>query len=166
MAFLLIVILAPFIEELMFRTLLVPSHTDLILFLAVWPLFLISAFIPVEVNVVVKLVFMASFLFSIVYIGKNLIREEETVKIRLWLNRFKVPIWIATSLLFGFVHVTNYVEDYTLDFALFLLIVPRIFAGFFCGYVKLKNKSIAYSILLHALNNGFAFTLLNLGASS
>ncbi|MEH6406762.1 MAG: CPBP family intramembrane glutamic endopeptidase [Leeuwenhoekiella sp.] len=159
-AFIAIVIFAPIAEEMMFRTLIKPRHIDIVLFMAVWPVFFLLRFVPIDVYWVVKLIFTAVFLFSVTYIGKQLIPEEQTESVRYWLNKFNIPVLVVTSLIFGFVHINNYVEEFTVNLVLFLLIFPRILAGFMLGWIKLKNKNLVWSMALHAMNNGFAFIFI------
>tara|TARA_R110002020_G_scaffold171816_3_gene361875 strand:- start:1937 stop:2602 length:666 start_codon:yes stop_codon:yes gene_type:complete len=159
-AFIMIVVFAPIIEEMMFRSLIKPNHIELVLFLAIWPVFFLTRFIPLDVYWWLKLIFIAIFLFTVVYIGQQIIPKEKTEKIRGWLTKRNSILLILTSLLFGFVHINNYVEEFTFNLALFLLILPRIIAGFMMGLVKIRNKYLPWSIALHALNNGFAFAIL------
>ena len=159
-AFIMIVVFAPIIEEMMFRSLIKPSHIEVVLFLAIWPVFFLVRFIPLDVYWGLKLIFIAIFLFTVVYIGQQLITEEKTERIRQWLTKKNIVLLVITSLLFGFVHINNYVEEFTFNLALFLLILPRIIAGFMMGLVKIRNKQLPWSMALHALNNGFAFTIL------
>lgn len=159
-AFILIVVFAPIAEEMMFRTLVRPRHLDIILFLAVWPVFFLVRFVPLDVHWAVKIAFTLIFLFAVTYIGGELLPKNRTITIRNWLNRHKNLLLIITSLIFGFVHITNYVEAFTINLTLFLLILPRIIAGFMLGFVKLKNTSLIWSMLLHAMNNGMAFAFI------
>ncbi len=158
--FVLGVVFAPIIEEMMFRTLIRPSHNDIILLLCSWPIFYVNRFIPVDVHWLLKLGFIAIFLFTTFYILRQLIPEERTEKVRIILSDYKIPALIITSLIFGLVHINNYVETFVIDIALFMLIVPRIISGAMMGWVKLKNKHLGWSIALHALNNGVVIVLM------
>ncbi|HEA29387.1 MAG TPA: CPBP family intramembrane metalloprotease [Leeuwenhoekiella sp.] len=161
-ALIMIVLVAPIIEEMMFRSLLKPSHIELVLFVIIWPVFFLLRFVPLDVHWGLKLVFTGVFLFSAVYIAQQLIPRERTLKLRAWLGRYEYVIWIVTSLVFGFVHITNYVDHFTINLALFLLILPRILAGFMIGWVKLNNKHLPWAMALHAMNNGMAFFFIYL----
>jgi len=161
-ALIMIVIVAPVIEEMMFRSLLKPSHIELVLFVVIWPVFFLLRFVPLDVHWVLKLTFTGVFLFTAVYIGQQLIPRERTLTVRNWLSRYEFLIWIITSLVFGFVHITNYVDHFTINLALFLLILPRILAGFMIGWVKINNKNLPWAMALHAMNNGMAFFFIYL----
>ncbi len=161
-ALIMIVVVAPVIEEMMFRSLLKPSHIELILFIVIWPVFFLLRFVPLDVHWGLKLTFTGVFLFTVAYIAQQLIPRERTLNIRNWLCRYEVLIWIITSLVFGFVHITNYVDHFTINLALFLLILPRILAGFMIGWVKISNKNLPWAMALHAMNNGMAFFFIYL----
>lgn len=152
--FVLAVIFAPIIEEMMFRTLIKPSHTDIILLLCSWPLFYINGFLPDDVHWSIKIGFIALCLILQFYIVNQLIPNERTVKVRTFLNKHYIPVLIVSSLLFGLVHINNYVDDFMINAALVLLIVPRILSGFMMGLIKIKNEGLEWSMGLHAINNG------------
>ncbi|WP_339848584.1 CPBP family intramembrane glutamic endopeptidase [uncultured Dokdonia sp.] len=158
--FVLAVIFAPIIEEMMFRTLIKPSHSDIILLLCSWPLFYSNKFIPADVHWVIKLGFIAIFLFTVFTILKQLIPEQRTLKLRNFLSRHAMVVLIVSSLLFGMVHINNYVDTFALNAALIALIIPRIISGFMMGLLKIKNENIAWPMALHAMNNGFVIIIL------
>lgn len=154
------VVLAPLIEEGMFRTLIKPSRNELIFFLCIWLFVLTLAFIPQNVNWMIKygfliLFFILSFIFLREFIPvswqKNLCR---------FLSRHYKVIWLITSVVFGMVHIFNYVEGFELNFVLLLLIFPRIIAGYFFGKIKVENKGLVWPIAMHAMNNGLVFIVL------
>lgn len=158
--FLLAVVLAPVIEEGMFRTLIKPSRNELLFFVSIWILVLVMGFLPLEMFWAVRygsllLVFLASF-----FLLKVLIPDSWQDKLSQSLAKYYKVLWILTALIFGMVHVFNYVEGFKLDFVLFLLIIPRIIAGFFFGKVKVENRSLFWPITLHAMNNATVFLLL------
>ena len=158
--FVLAVIFAPIIEEMMFRTLIKPSHSDIMLLLCSWPLFYSNKYIPADVHWAIKLGFMAIFLFTVFTILKQLIPEHRTLKIRNFLSRHATVVLIVSSLLFGMVHINNYVDTFVLNAALIALIIPRIISGFMMGIIKIKNNHIGWSMALHAMNNGFVIIIL------
>lgn len=155
-ALIMIVIVAPVIEEMMFRSLLKPSHIELILLSWSGQCFS-AALCSARCALGLKIGFYGCFLFTFVYIAQQLIPPERTLNLRNRLNRYEFLIWIVSSLVFGFVHITNYVDHFTINLALFLLILPRILAGFMIGWVKINNKNLPWAMALHAINNGMAF---------
>lgn len=154
------VILAPIIEEGMFRTLIRPSQNDLMFFLTVWILVLVTAFIPLDIFWAVKYVFLIllailSFLFLKEFIP--LYWQQSLCK---FLERYYIAVWLITAVIFGMVHIFNYVEGFQLDFVLFLLVIPRIIAGFFFGKIKIENNGLLWPILMHGMNNATVVLLL------
>lgn len=154
-----ILILAPVLEEAMFRTLIKPSHFDLMLFFAIWPTVLINGFIPSETHWTINALFIIVLLFTLSYVLSLLIPEKYTLKIRAFLERFHISIWVVSSVIFGLVHISNYVDSFTFNLALFILTAPRIIAGFMMGWVKIKNGAIYWSMALHFMNNALPFLL-------
>lgn len=158
--FVLAVIFAPIIEEMMFRTLIKPSHSDIILLLCSWPLFYANRFIPADVHWMIKLGFIAVFLFTIFTLLKQLIPDAYTARIRRFLEKHTTAVLIVSSLIFGLVHINNYVDGFVINAALIALIIPRIISGFMMGITKIKNDHIVWPMALHAMNNGFVIIML------
>tara|TARA_Y100000815_G_C13341656_1_gene500204 strand:+ start:1394 stop:2065 length:672 start_codon:yes stop_codon:yes gene_type:complete len=154
-----ILILAPVLEEIMFRTLIRPSHLELMLFFMIWPIFFIGTIVPIDAHWAITAVFIGVLLFSLAYLLSQLIPEKRTLGLRNFLDRQYLFFWFASSIVFGFVHITNYVDNYMVNLALFVLIAPRIIAGFMMGWIKLKNGSLAWSMALHFMNNALPFLL-------
>jgi len=65
---------------------------------------------------------------------------------------FKIAIYTST-LLFGFIHITNY--ELTLRILLFspFLVAPQVFLGFYLGYTRVRF-GLLWAIALHACFNG------------
>jgi len=66
--FILACIFAPIVEEMMFRTLIKPSHNHLILFICSWPVFIGLRFLPKTIYWGVIIVFAVVLLFTLFYI--------------------------------------------------------------------------------------------------
>lgn len=146
-------IFAPIVEEMMFRTLIKPSHSDLILFICSWPVFLGSRFLPESIHWLLRLTFAMIVLFTLHTILKQLIPENATAYLRKKLKQYIIPVLIVSSLVFGLVHISNYVTDFTINPALVILVIPQVIAGFVLGWVKHKNTHITWSMGLHFMNN-------------
>lgn len=151
--FILACVFAPIVEEMMFRTLIKPSHSDLILFICAWPVFLGAGYLPESIHWLLRLAFSGIVLFTAHYILKQLITEEKTTYIRSNLSKYVLPVFIATAITFGLVHILNYVDGFTFNLALVILVIPQIIAGVMLGWVKLKTREIGWPMLLHFMNN-------------
>lgn len=151
--FVLACIFAPIVEEMMFRTLIKPSHSDLILFICSWPVFLGSGYLPVDIHWLLRLAFSGVALFAMHYIVKQLIPENSTAFIRQKLSKYVLAVLVITSILFGLVHISNYVTEFTFNIALLILVIPQIIAGFMLGIVKQKTEGLGWSMGLHFMNN-------------
>ena len=156
---LLAVVLAPILEEGIFRSLIRPTKTSIFFFFGCLFYTVGESVFPSEANwiLVNAILILSIFIFCL---GLNELLPAENWKILIrFLNRFKIPIWIVSALLFGFVHVFNYVENIYFDMVLFIMIFPRIIAGYFFGKIKLENKQMIWPILMHSMNNGIVILL-------
>lgn len=151
--FLLACVFAPIVEEMMFRTLIAPSHSDLILFVCAWTVFLGASHLPDSIHWLVKFGFSMILLFTCHTILKQLIPERHTAIIRHKLSQFVLPILIASAILFGLVHISNYVTSFTVNLSLLILVIPQIIAGFMLGWIKRVNHHISWPMALHFMNN-------------
>lgn len=159
--FLLAVVLAPVIEEGMFRTLIKPSRNEFIFFLSIWILVLVMGFVaPLEIFWAIKYGSLLLLLVFTFFLLKALIPDSWQMKLSKFLTEHYLVLWILTALVFGMVHIFNYVEGFQLDFVLFLLIIPRIISGFFFGKIKIENRSLIWPITLHAMNNATVLLLI------
>lgn len=150
---LLAVVFAPLIEEGMFRTIIRPSPNEFIFFLCSWLLLLELAFFPDYVHWGLKflfllLVFIITFLFL-----KEVIPYRWKILLCIFLRHYYKFVWGLTALVFGLVHIFNYVDAFEINLTLFLLIVPRIIAGYFFGKIKIENRSLIWPVAMHAMNN-------------
>lgn len=146
--------IAPFLEEGVFRSLIKPSENGIPLFLCSLLSIPALLIIPRQAYWVLKFgILLVSFLL-LFYFFKNFIPSHISKKIRGFLSRHINLIWLSSSVLFGLVHISNYVESFELNLPLFLLIFPRIIAGYFFGKIKIENQGFIWSVIMHAMNNG------------
>ncbi len=154
------IIFAPLVEEAMFRTLIKPSQNELIFFLCSWIFVGVISFIPADIFWAIKYGFLILFMILTFLFLKEFIPQKWQVKLCSFLGRHYRFIWILTSVIFGMVHIFNYVEGFQLDFLLVLLIIPRIIAGFFFGKIKIENEGMIWPIVMHAMNNSIILFFL------
>jgi len=154
------VIIAPVLEEGMFRTLIKPTPNEFIFFLCSWILVGVTMIVPVDVHWAIKFGFLLLFITLIYFFLKEFIPISFQHSACSFLNRNYLIIWMITAIIFGLVHISNYVDGFQLDFLLFLMIVPRIIAGFYFGKVKIENKSMVWPIAMHAMNNATVLVFL------
>ncbi|WP_339652315.1 CPBP family glutamic-type intramembrane protease [uncultured Salegentibacter sp.] len=154
------VIIAPLLEESMFRTLIKPSFTEIYIFICAVLAFIGLGFIPQEAHSLLKygLVILSAI---IIFLFLQSLKPSRFLRIfRIMLYRNYKFIWILTAALFGLVHIWNYIEGWQFDLILFLLIFPRIIAGYFFGKIKVENGSLLWPITMHAMNNGIVVFFL------
>ncbi|HET8861209.1 CPBP family intramembrane glutamic endopeptidase [Marivirga sp.] len=156
----LVVLLAPVVEEIGFRLFLKPNK------LKVW----VSIFV------------LCYFIFSIVTVS-NFYSELDTLTLYKLLAALGVSslitflfsekivsniksslfqYYIFSSFLFGLLHLLNFVPLDGIQIILFpFLILPQILFGFAFGYLRLKN-GLTWAIGLHALINSISFIFKSL----
>lgn len=153
-------VIAPVLEECLFRSLLKPSLNEIYIFICAVMSFIGLGFIPPEAHSLLKysLVLLSAFLVFLVFATLKPTRFFR--KFRIFLHRNYVNFWWLTAVIFGMVHVWNYVEGWQFDIVLFILIFPRIIAGYFFGKIKIENHGLIWPILMHAMNNGIVVFFL------
>jgi len=152
--FILAVIIAPIMEESLFRSLIKPSQNEILVFICSWILFISLPFIPAEAHLILKYSLLLLTVFIIFLFLKSIIPEKKMKKLQYYLHKYYRLIWILSAIIFGYVHVWNYVSGFEFNFILFMLIFPRIIAGYFFGRLKVQNRELYWPMLLHAMNNG------------
>ena len=157
--FILAVIIAPIIEECLFRSLIKPSQNEILVFICSWILFISLPFIPAKANLILKYSLLLLSVFIIFLFLKSIIPEKKMKKMQYYLHKYYRLIWMLSALIFDYVHVWNYVSGFEFNFILFILIFPRIIAGYFFGRLKVQNQQLYWPILLHAMNNGIVVLL-------
>jgi len=147
------VILAPIMEEGMFRSIVKPSKNELIFFICTWIIVIAAPYIPEDIYWALKFGFLILLAILLFVFLREFIPNSWLVNISYFLNKYYIYVWFLTSVIFGMVHIYNYVEGFKLDFILFIMIFPRIIAGFFFGKIKIENKGLGWSMAMHAMNN-------------
>ncbi len=150
---LLAVVFAPIIEEGMFRTIIRPTPNELIFFLCSWLLLMELILFPEYVHWGLKFLFLL-LLFIITFLFlKEIIPYRLQILVCKYLRHHYKFVWGLTALIFGLVHIFNYVDAFEINLVLFLLIVPRIIAGYFFGKIKIENRNLIWPVAMHAMNN-------------
>ncbi|CAL67050.1 membrane protein [Christiangramia forsetii KT0803] len=153
-------IAAPVIEESIFRSVLKPTARSLKIFICAL-IYMAGLFlIPQEAHWALKYILLFGSLFLVYYALGELIPTRYYQRTCYWLHRYYFGIWILGAIIFGFVHIYNHVDTFQLDFVLFIMIFPRIIAGFFFGKIKLENKGMIWPILMHSMNNSTVLLIL------
>ena len=153
-------IAAPVIEESIFRSILKPTASNLKLFVCSILYIIGLILIPEEAHWALKYLLLFGCLGLFYYALGELVSEKIFKKACYWLHRYYLLIWIAGAVLFGFVHIFNYVDTFQIDLVLIIMIFPRIIAGFFFGKIKMENKNLIWPRLMHSMNNSMVLIFL------
>lgn len=160
LAFISIVVLAPIVEELIFRLPLTYSKLNLALsastlsFVAAIQLDRMLPAIPLFIYLTAILTGCGSFIAI-----QHVLNRDESSKQALkafWLKNNSIII-IISVLAFGFIHLMNY-EGMTSRHLLIspLIIGPQLYSGFLLTKIRLAS-GILWSIQLHMAVNGLSF---------
>jgi membrane protease YdiL (CAAX protease family) len=126
---LLVVVLVPFVEELVFRLYLRFKNNDL-------------------AHVIILLASLKR---------KHNKARTETALSNFWTNHFR-SIFYFSAILFGFIHLTNYEYNFAILLLSPILILPQFIAGLFLGYLRIKYD-LVLGYIMHAIHNGILLTL-------
>ncbi|WP_299411607.1 CPBP family glutamic-type intramembrane protease [Acaryochloris sp. IP29b_bin.148] len=152
------VVLAPVLEEIMFRLPLRYSPLNLALTFCVWSLF---------ITLTVNLPLPPSQIFVLLVVGSLLLRLGLKKSIhpkaahRLYQQWFPV-LFYGSVLLFGLAHLTNYNFTTVIDQAWTLtplLVLTQIEGGIFLAFIRLQY-GFWWAIFAHSFHNAIVLTLL------
>lgn len=147
------VILAPLIEETMFRGWLRGSKRAL-LFLAIPVLYLIGLWIIFETSsgsdIMIITVFLWSFLIT--FDGFFFVKKTfyDATPMPQYIKYFPIIFYIS-GLAFGLVHILNY--DHHNIWALIPMVITQFLGGLVYGYARLRF-GLSAAMLMHAVSNG------------
>jgi len=150
--FIMAVIWAPLLEELLFRAQL-RRFTGSILFIA----FILGAFLSAVIKT--DWAFLVSpFIFIVLYLiyRYNLARSV-TLKFQFWERIFPWHFHL-TAACFGLVHLSNFEKGISLLPLGIIYTLPQLAVGLILGYVRM-NYGLKYSFALHAMYNFFPVLL-------
>lgn len=141
-----IVLIAPILEELVFRNALKYSRVAIAIAIGLILRMICKNFItqPDYIPTAIGLCFL-----SIPFIAIALKYVDSALK-NLWINNFHF-IFHAVAIIFGLVHLSNYdhINNYFLAIP---LIASQVISGYVLGFIKMKF-GILYSISLHSTWN-------------
>jgi len=148
---LLVAIIGPIIEELIFRLPLIFNRAS-ILIAIVLPVFLLNksnlfhASIYSIITIVIGVFLLYSKFFKIFNFLENL-----------WKNHYPIVFYFFV-LLFGIIHIANFKNITPIQYLITPLIVaPQIIAGFFFSYVRVRyKKGLILSTLMHIYMNSIS----------
>lgn len=154
--FILVGVIAPVYEELIFRNYLKLNKNTIAISLAVYVFIFYGPILPF------KSLFISGLLLRILFSIIAFILVETLIKGR-WIIVIKKKyfryVFYFSILIFGFYHIFNF-SPINLIILLFspILVIPQLFAAVLFGYIRIKN-GIKWSIGLHILINVVAILI-------
>ncbi len=146
------VIIVPFYEEILFRSLLKFKKANITLFIATIVVFIVIAAVNLKIKSIIFFSALLLGFLSMLFVFKR-IRLESFLS-----SKFKF-FFYASALLFGLLHAFNFSGNIYLILAFSpILGGPQIVLGLILGYIRMKN-GLVYSILFHMIVNIFGFLI-------
>jgi uncharacterized protein len=143
------ILIAPLLEEFLFRLVLVPTYKNFVLLS-------IISFICAILSIL-KLSHTLCFIFLVLFVTTFLallnVRVFKKVQFLL-LRNFKLYFYVD-CIIFGFYHLTNYSPvNWKLMVLAPLILLPQIILGTFIGTIRMKYGFL-YAVIFHAIYNVF-----------
>ncbi|WP_161596077.1 CPBP family glutamic-type intramembrane protease [Patiriisocius marinus] len=148
------VLIAPILEELLFRLSLIYSKFNISITLTIFSYYIVSKFLGLNIfefeNIILRIFIAISAGYFCFKILNNSIKIDE--KLKKTFSEYNRSIVYFSILLFAFSHLFNY--DLTYEIILYspLILLPQFISSIFYSYARLY-KNIFYSITLHSLTN-------------
>jgi len=152
--FFLVVILAPVVEELIFRLILVPKRRNIAIFTFVFSFLIINkTYYLIEIDWLLLVSLVVSGLLS--FLVFNLLKRNPEIETAI-AKRQKI-ITIVSVVLFGLVHIVN-IENLHWELALLYPVyaLPQMISGYVCSVQRLK-LGFVWGLLFHSTINLMAF---------
>lgn len=141
--FLTVTILAPIIEEAIFRYQLKNWYVAFLAWAAFFSIIFYHNFYPQ--------VLIAAAIFITICSIPFYLKTRKTIRYRVIKSAFRTHFYL-TALVFGLVHVSNYNNPFQYGWAIVLLVLPQLFIGFILGYVRMRF-GLKNSMIFHAAYN-------------
>jgi hypothetical protein len=143
--FLMVVIGAPIIEELVFRFQLKNFIFSFVCYFAAISYFL-NWFLETRILVITMIILAGVLLLFYFYISHHQVNKL------LFIKRFFPFHFYLTAIFFGLVHISNYSNPLEYGVSIVLLVLPQLFVGLILGYVRMRF-GLSKSMLMHAAYN-------------
>ncbi len=156
----LLVVMAPVVEEIIFRLPLRPIALSLSIPISIAIIYLLGLF---RINPAISSVVGFMLLGFNIYLAT---RHLKIPRLQQFYTRFPRPIFYLSAILFGAIHIGNYNSRV---WALMpLLVLPQCVLGLLLGFVRVRY-GLGWAIFTHAFHNGCVMApfivMLGLGSS-
>ncbi len=147
-------LIAPIIEETIFRLPLKLNKWNIAISLSTFSLFFFNDITASNLFTYYSLFRIISAILILVFFYH--VKKE----FKLSKTNFQIYFLILTSV-FALIHIFNFYKVIPVNLILisFLYVFPQFYLGLFCGYLRLKNGFL-WSIFLHSIYNSIALLLI------
>lgn len=142
----LVVLMAPVYEEILFRSLLKIRRINALIFVLVLSGLILFSFIHSKTAYVIAFSVVLTAFFCVLVLLKE-------AQVKSFVEKYFAYLFYISALSFGLLHSNNFTgETWKLITFSFVLGGPQILLGIILGYVRV-NYGLFYSILFHAIIN-------------
>lgn len=145
MLFLMVVLIAPILEELIFRFQLKSFSLTFVFY------FLAFAEVCYQMLSGIRLVIAIITVIGIITVIFLYANQNRLTRLKFIRKAFPIHFYI-TAICFGLAHINNYHNPFEYGPAIILLVLPQLFLGFVLGYTRMRF-GILQSMALHAAYN-------------
>ena len=145
LVFLMVLIGAPIIEELIFRFQLKNFSFSFVCYFVAISYFL-NWFLETRTLVITMIILAAVLTLICFYISYDRFNKLNFIKLI-----FPFHFYL-TAIFFGLVHISNYSNPLEYGFPIILLVLPQLFVGLILGYVRMRF-GLSKSMMMHAAYN-------------
>ncbi len=150
------IIVAPFIEEILFRGILKINKGTICLFIYALTTLTLKKMNLIEVNFYNTLIVLVFVVFLIIILRTNQFEKEH-----LKYTRYKKIIVYISAFTFGFLHLRNFNSVNIFVFPILFYGCMQVLGGFMLNIIRLKYGLLT-SVLFHLSLNGVIYLLVNL----
>lgn len=155
-----VILIAPIIEECIFRLHLLPKIKNIVASLICFIVYGGSLFIVRTIHKInwnlVGLYFIVVCVILVIYF--IFFKRVNKYLQKVWITNFS-RVFFGMTILFGFAHILNWGVTIRNILLLPLLVAPQLFLGLNCGYLRLK-LGFRWGVLLHIIHNTISVLVL------
>lgn len=148
----LMIVILPFIEELIFRLPLRFKRAYLIPFIITCISFMGYNFLKIMGTHILIAIFISIFSTVVIFLALYNHRISERFE-HIWSSNYRA-VFYAVASLFALYHLTNFKFSISLLIFAPIVVLPQFIGGLFMGFLRVK-QGLLWGFFLHALHNAF-----------
>ncbi len=153
-----VILVGPFLEELMFRLPLVINRNNITISISVAIFYFCGDKISeLSLQNIDGWLVKIGIIFLFLIIHKYLLKEKFLNYIN---EKFYTLFFYSTIIVFGLLHISNFIHLVPNDIIIFspIFVLPQIILGFFISYLRIKNGFI-WGLFFHCFYNALSYLI-------